>query len=56
MASNSLVMHVHGLLNYSLDPIRNAGVDVVFVVDLIDLCVPCQVAIVWLSPPAVVIV
>ena len=50
------MMHVHRLLSYSIDLIRSAGVDVVFVVGLIDLCVPCQMAIVSLSPPAFVVV
>ena len=56
MASNSSMVHVHRLLNYSIDPIRNAGVDLVFVIALIRNCVPCQVAIVSMSAPAVVIV
>ena len=55
MASNLLLMHGHHLPIYSIDLIRNAGVDVEFVVDLIRNCVSCELANVSTSQPAFVI-
>ncbi len=56
MASNLLLMHGHHLPIYSIDLIRNAGVDVVFVVDLIRNRTPRDMAIASMSPPAFAVV
>ncbi len=48
-------MQVHRLLKYSIDLIRSASAYVVFVVDLIELRLPRNMASISMSLPAFVI-